>query len=79
MSRRKKDPLRPLTDAEQHALSQLSRSQVAPAIQVARASMILAVAAGSDYQQAARSAGRRSGDAVSHLVARFNLEGPGGA
>jgi transposase len=75
MSRRKKDPLRPLTNAEQHTLSQLSRSQVAPAVQVARASMILAVAAGSDYQQAARSAGRRSGDAVSHLVARFNVEG----
>src|SRR3954471_3958114 len=27
------------------------------------------------YQQAARAAGRRSGDAVSHLVARFNAEG----
>ncbi len=75
MSRRKKDPLRPLTDPECQALTQLSRSQVAPAVQVARASMILAVAAGSDYQQAARAAGRRSGDAVSHLVARFNLEG----
>jgi transposase len=75
MSRRKKDPLRPLTEPEQLTLSQLSRSQVAPAVQVARASMILAVAAGSDYQQAARSAGRRSGDAVSHLVARFNGEG----
>ena len=75
MSRRKKDPLRPLTGAEHHTLGQLSRSRVAPAVQVARASMLLAVAAGSDYQQAARSAGRRSGDAVSHLVARFNTEG----
>ena len=37
--------------------------------------MLLAVAGGDDYQQAARSAGRRSGDAVSHLVARFNAEG----
>jgi transposase len=75
MSRRKKDPLRPITDAEQHALSQLSRSQVAPAVQVARALMLLAVADGSDYQQAARSVGRRSGDAVAHLIARFNIEG----
>jgi transposase len=75
MSRRKKDPLRPLTGPEQLSLTQLSRSQVAPAVQVARASMLLAVADGSDYQQAARSAGRRSGDAVSHLVARFNTEG----
>src|SRR6478735_8787725 len=75
MSRRKKDPLRPLTDDEVAALAQLSRSQAAPAVEVARARMLLAVAAGGDYQQAARAAGRRSGDAVSHLVARFNAEG----
>jgi transposase len=75
MSRRKKDPLRPLTDDEGAALTQLSRSQAAPAAQVARAAMLLAVARGDDYQQAARAAGRRSGDAVSHLVARFNAEG----
>jgi transposase len=75
MSRRKKDPLRPLTDAERLALTHLSRSQSAPAAQVARATMLLAVAGGDDYQAAAHSAGRRSGDAVSHLVARFNAEG----
>jgi transposase len=75
MSRRKKDPLRPLTDAEVASLTQLGRSQAAPAAQVARAIMLLVVAAGDDYQQAARAAGRRSGDAVSHLVARFNAEG----
>ena len=75
MSRRKKDPLRTLTDAERLALTQLSRSQAAPAVQVARAIMLLAVADGDDYQAAARRAGRRSGDAVSHLVARFNAEG----
>ena len=75
MSRRKKDPLRPLTDLESSALTRLSRSQAAPAVQVARAAMLLAVARGDDYQTAARAAGRRSGDAVSHLVARFNAEG----
>ena len=75
MSRRKTDPLRPLTDDESTALAQLSRSQAAPAPQVARARILLAVARGDDYQQAARAAGRRSGDAVSHLVARFNAEG----
>jgi transposase len=75
MSRRKKDPLRPLTDNEVAALTQLSRSQAAPAAQVARAVMLLAVARGDDYPQAAHAAGRRSGDAVSHLVARFNAEG----
>jgi transposase len=35
----------------------------------------LAVADGSDYQDAAQCAGRKSGDAVSHLVTRFNGEG----
>jgi transposase len=75
MSRRKKDPLRQLTDPERHALMRISRSQAAPAVQVARATMLLAVDRGDDYQQAARAVGRRSGDAVSHLVARFNVEG----
>jgi hypothetical protein len=75
MSRRKTDPLRPLSDDESAALAQLSRSQAAPAAQVARARILLAVARGDDYQAAARAAGRRSGDAVSHLVARFNAEG----
>jgi transposase len=75
MSRRKKDPLRPLTDNERAVLTQLSRSRSAPAAQVARAAMLLAVARGDDYQTAARGVGRRSGDAASHLVARFNTEG----
>jgi transposase len=75
MSRRKTDPLRELTDPERHELSQLSRSQSAPAAEVVRAKILLAVAAGDDYQDAARSVGRRSGDAVAHLVARFNAEG----
>src|SRR3954469_5280015 len=75
MSRRKKDPLRELTEPERQALVQLSRSQSAPAAEVIRAKILLAVAAGDDYQDAARSVGRRAGDAVSHLVARFNAEG----
>lgn len=37
--------------------------------------MLLAVADGADYQAAARAAGRTSGDAVSHLVARFHRAG----
>src|SRR5262249_1168920 len=75
MSRRKKDPLRALTEAEQQELTQLSRSRAAPAAQVTRARLLLAVAGGADYQDAARAVGRRSGDAVSRLVARFNAEG----
>ncbi|MCA1694550.1 MAG: helix-turn-helix domain-containing protein [Actinobacteria bacterium] len=75
MSRKKKDPLRELTEPERRELEQLSRSQAAPAAEVTRAGLLLAVARGDDYQDAARSVGRRSGDAVSHLVARFNAEG----
>src|SRR5215813_6950101 len=75
MSRCPKDPLRPLTGVEQLALTQLSRSRAAPAAEVSRAAIVLAVARGAGYQQAARAAGRRSGDAVSHLVTRFNRQG----
>ncbi|WP_422923243.1 helix-turn-helix domain-containing protein [Singulisphaera sp. PoT] len=75
MSRRKKDPLRELTEPERQELERLARSQVAPAVEVTRARLLLAVASGDDYQAAALSVGRRSGDAVAHLVARFNAEG----
>jgi transposase len=75
MTRRRKDPLRPLTDAERRELTRLRRSAAAPAAQVARAAVLLLVSEGVDYQDAARAVGRRSGDAVSHLVARFNQGG----
>ena len=75
MSRKKTDPLRELTEPERRELDRLSRSHAAPAVEVIRAKLLLAVAAGDDYQGAARAVGRRSGDAVSHLVARFNAEG----
>lgn len=70
-----KDPLRPLTDDERHQLERLSRSRSDPAAEVARAAALLAVANGVSYQAAARAAGRRSGDAVAHLVTRFNRRG----
>ena len=75
MTRRRKDPLRTLSPDERRHLARLRRSSAAPAVHVARATVLLAVAAGADYQTAARAAGRKSGDAVSHLVARFNREG----
>jgi transposase len=75
MSRRKKDPLRELAEPERQELTRIARSQAAPAAEVIRAKILLAVARGDDYQTAARAVGRRSGDAVSHLVARFNAEG----
>ena len=75
MTRRQKDPLRPLAAEEQTALERLSRSQTEPASPVARAKALLAVAAGQTYTAAAQAAGRRSGDAVAHLVTRFNQHG----
>ena len=75
MTRRKKDPLRNLTDHERLWLVQISRSQAEPAAHVARAKALLAVAEGHSYTDAARAAGRRSGEAVSRLVSRFNREG----
>ncbi len=58
MARRRKDPLRMLTDDERRHLLRLRRSAAAPAVHVARAAMLLAVADGSDYQSTARAAGR---------------------
>ena len=55
MSRPKNDPLREITPEEHQALVQLSRSQVAPAVEVTRAKLLLAVARGDDYQAAAHS------------------------
>src|SRR3954452_8740006 len=73
MSRRQKDPLRPLSDAERLSLSRLNRSRSAPAAQVARA--VLAVADGQSYAMAAELVGRATGDAVARWVAAFNRHG----
>ena len=75
MSRCKKDPLRSLTEEEREILVQISRSHNEPASHVARSKALLAVADGNDYTKSAVFAGRRSGDAVSQLVSRFNREG----
>jgi len=75
MSRRKKEPLRALTDEELARLKRISRSQHEPSSHVTRAKQLLNVANGTSYQEAARLSGRKSGDAVSQLVQRFNREG----
>jgi transposase len=75
MSHPQKEPLRPLTPGEYAQLTHVSRSQSAPAAEVAHAKALLAVAAGRHFTDAARAAGRRSGDAVAQLVARFNQTG----
>jgi transposase len=75
MPRPQKAPLRRLTTAERRDLGHLRRSRTAPAAEVTRAALILLVRDGHSYQAAARAIGRKSGDAVAHLVARFNREG----
>ena len=75
MSRRRNEQLRDLSQDEQEVLQQIARSPSEPASHVARAKSLLAVASGQTYQQAAWAAGRRSDEAVSQLVSRFNQDG----
>jgi transposase len=75
MSRRQKEPLRPLSGAERTFLLRLSRSPGAPAAQVARARALLAVADGQSYTTAATLVGRHTGDTVARWVAGFNRDG----
>src|SRR5579859_5227588 len=72
---RQKEPLRALSDDERAVLRHLSRSGSAAAAVVARAKALVAVADGASDTAAAQAAGRRSGDAVGRLVARFNGAG----
>jgi transposase len=75
MGRSPKDPLRPLTAEEQGDLESISRARSAPAEAVVHAKILLAVAQGFNHTQAAQRVGRKSNDAVSALVSRFNQEG----
>ena len=75
MSRIRKDPLRALTEEEHNLLIEIARTQSEAASHVVRAKMLLAVAEGKSYGEAAQVAGRKSNDAVSQLVSRFNQEG----
>jgi Homeodomain-like domain len=75
MSRPPRDLLRTLTEEERSVLTEISRSFSEPASHVARAKALLAVANSKSYTAAAKDAGRRCGDAVAQLVARFNREG----
>ena len=65
MTRRQKAPLRPLSSQEQGLLQRIARSGSERA-------------EGASFSEAALAAGRKSGDAVAHLLERFNQEGPAG-
>jgi len=71
MSRQQKNPLRPLLEEERRQLTRLSRGQAIAASSVVCAKALLAVADGDSDTEAARTVGRRSGDAVASLVARL--------
>ena len=77
MSRRQKDPLRPLSEAER-AIS-LSAEPVAERAGGAGCAGpgVLAVADGQSYTAAARAVGRATVDTVARWVAAFNRDGPG--
>jgi transposase len=75
MARPQKEPLRPLTQEERAVLDQVANASSERADSVARAKALRAVAEGVPFTEAARTAGRRAGDAVARLVARFNREG----
>lgn len=75
MSRRQKNPLRQFSAEECRWLTRIARSTSEPSGHVVRAKQLLAVAAGASYTEAARVTGRKSGDAVAQLVARFHCEG----
>jgi transposase len=75
MAQPQKHPLRALTAAERTELARVARSASDRADRVARAKQLLAVADGARFTDAARQAGRRSGDTVALLVQRFNALG----
>ena len=75
MGRPPKNPLRILKNEEKTELERVSRSHTESFERVARAKALLAVKQGYTYQEAALLSGRRSDQAVSNLVLRFNQRG----
>jgi transposase len=75
MAPRRRIRLRPLAADERAEVERVARSGGERADRVARAEALLAVAEGAAFTEAARAGGRRAGDAVAHLVERFNTEG----
>jgi transposase len=70
-----REPLRPLSTAEQAALERIVKSSSERVDHVRRACALLAVARGEAFIHAARQAGLHSGTTVADLVARFNRHG----
>src|SRR5437764_529105 len=75
MAQAQRDPLRPLTAEERTILEETVRSRSEQAARVARARILLALADGASFTQAARAGAFRSGYGVTQLVRRFNRDG----
>jgi transposase len=75
MTRRPKDPLRPLTFEAKQDLESIGRAKSAPAEASIRAKILLGVASGMTFTVAAPSVGRRSNAAGAALLSRFNQQG----
>lgn len=75
MARPQKQPLRLLTPDERAQLQTTARAGSERADRAARAKVLLAVADGAPFTEAAQAAGRKSGRGVALLVARFNQRG----
>jgi transposase len=74
MGARQKQGLRPLSEAERHALQRRAKESLERVDTVKRAKVLLAVAGGKTFIQAGVSAGL-SHEGVSQLVERFNQRG----
>jgi len=74
MGARQKQGLRPLSEAERHALQRRAKASSERVDTVKRAKVLLAVAGGKTFIQAGVSAGL-SHEGVSQLVERFNQRG----
>jgi hypothetical protein len=77
LSKPQKEPLRLLSQQEQHALQRMVKATAERMDVIKRARALLAVADGQRFRTAARDAGLASGDTVSQLVKRFNQQGLG--
>src|SRR5690348_8795661 len=75
MAQLPKDPLRTLSEQEEHELHRIVKATSERGDVVRRAKALLVVADGQSFAEAARQAGLKSGYGVSKLVERFNQRG----
>ena len=75
MAQPQKEPLRALSEQEARALQRLVKASSERLDVVRRAKVLLSVAAGQTFTEAAHQANLKSGDGVGKLVKRFNAHG----